>query len=50
MSKRRQQDLTDEQFKQLLREISKRFAIAGAVVIAFGLAIIALAYLLGGTH
>ena len=48
MSKR-QQDITDEQFKQLLREISKRFAIAGAVVIVFGLAIIALV-LLGGAH
>jgi len=32
MSKR-QQDITDEQFKKLLREISKRFAIAGGVVI-----------------
>ena len=49
MSKR-QQDITDEQFKQLLREISERFAIAGAVVIVFGLAIIALVYLLGGAH
>ena len=48
MSKR-QQDITDEQFKQLLREISKRFAIAG-VVILIGLAIIALVYLLGGAH
>ena len=49
MSKR-QQDITDEQFKQLLREISKRFAIAGGVVILIGLAIIALVYLLGGAH
>ena len=46
MSKR-QQDITDEQFKQLLREISKRF---GGVVILIGLAIIALVYLLGGAH
>jgi len=37
MSKR-QQEITDEQFKKLLREISKR------------LAIIALVYLLGGAH
>lgn len=47
---KRQQDITDEQFKKLLREISKRFAIAGAVVIVFGLAIIALVYLMGGAH
>ena len=49
MSKR-QQDIADEQFKKLLREISKRFTIAGGVVILFGMAIIALAYLLGGAH
>ena len=49
MSKR-QQDITDEQFKQLLREISKRFAIAGGVGILIGLAISALVYLLGGAH
>lgn len=49
MSKR-QQDITDEQFKKLLREISKRFAIAGTVVIVFGLAIIALVYLMGGAR
>ena len=49
MSKR-QQEITDEQFKKLLREISKRFTIAGGVVILFGMAIIALVYLLGGAH
>ena len=49
MSKR-QQDITDDQLKKLLRQISKRFAIAGGVVILFGMAIIALAYLLGGAH
>ena len=49
MSKR-QQEITDEQFKKLLREIPKRFAIAGGVVILFGMAIIALVYLLGGAH
>ena len=49
MSKR-QQEITDEQFKKLLREISKRFTIVGGVVILFGMAIIALVYLLGGAH
>ena len=49
MSKR-QQEITDEQFKKLLRELSQRFAIAGGVVILFGMAIIALVYLLGGAH
>ena len=49
MSKR-QQEITDEQFKRLIREISIRFAIAGGVVILFGMAIIALVYLLGGAH
>ena len=49
MSKRHR-NITDEQYKKLLREISKRFAIAGGVVILFGMAIIALAYLLGGAH
>lgn len=41
-------DYSDEDFKKLLREISKRFAIAGLVVIAAGLIIYALAYFLHG--
>lgn len=37
-------DITDEQFKKLLREISKRFAILGGIVILIGLAIILIMY------
>ena len=44
-------DITDEQFKKLLREISKRFAILGGIVILIGLAIILIMYFwMGGTH
>ena len=43
--------MQDEDFKKLLREISKRFAIAGLVVIALGAAIIGFMYLFyGGIH
>ena len=45
------QNYSDEDFKKLLREISKRFAIAGLVVIALGAAIIGFMYLFyGGIH
>lgn len=45
------QNYSDEDFKKLLREISKRFAIAGLVVIALGAAIIGFMYLFyGGVH
>ena len=37
-------DITDEQFKKLLQEISKRFAILGGIVILIGLAIILIMY------
>ena len=44
-------DITDEQFKKLLREISKRFAILGGIVILIGLAIILIMYFwMGGSR
>ena len=44
-------DITEEQLKKLLREISKRFAILGGIVILIGLAIILIMYFwMGGTH
>lgn len=44
----KKQDYTDDEFKKLLREISKRFAICGLVVIVIGFAIVALMYFLYG--
>ena len=43
-------DITDEQFKKLLREISKRFAIMGGILIIVGFLIILFMYLWTGGH
>ncbi|MDO5749793.1 MAG: hypothetical protein Q4P78_01150 [Rothia sp. (in: high G+C Gram-positive bacteria)] len=45
---KKQDEYYDQLFKQLLREISKRFLIAGLLVIAVGALIILLMYLFYG--
>ena len=40
MARRRNDDISPEEFRELMREINKRMIIAGIIVIGVGLAII----------
>ncbi|WP_237199572.1 hypothetical protein [Rothia nasimurium] len=40
MARRRNDDISPEEFRELMREINKRMIIAGLIVIGIGLAII----------
>ncbi|MGV3149583.1 hypothetical protein [Rothia sp. 11273D007AR] len=40
MARRRNDDISPEEFRELMREINKRMIIAGLIVIGVGLAII----------
>ncbi|HJD50684.1 MAG TPA: hypothetical protein H9908_02250 [Candidatus Rothia avistercoris] len=40
MTRRRNDDISPEEFRELMREINKRMIIAGIIVIGVGLAII----------
>ena len=40
MARRRNNDISPEEFRELMREINKRMIIAGIIVIGVGLAII----------
>ncbi|WP_237185158.1 hypothetical protein [Rothia nasimurium] len=42
MARRRNDDISPEEFRELMREINKRMIIAGLIVIGVGLAIIGL--------
>ncbi|HIY95130.1 MAG TPA: ERF4 family protein [Candidatus Rothia avicola] len=42
MARRRNNDISPEEFRELIREINKRMIIAGLIVIGVGLAIIGL--------
>ncbi|MBF0808553.1 hypothetical protein [Rothia nasimurium] len=42
MARRRNNDISPEEFRELMREINKRMIIAGLIVIGVGLAIIGL--------
>ncbi|WP_180377866.1 MULTISPECIES: hypothetical protein [Rothia] len=48
MARRRNNDITPEEFRALMREINKRLIIAGLIVIGFGLGVIGLMQLLYG--
>ncbi|WP_237207267.1 hypothetical protein [Rothia nasimurium] len=49
MARRRNDDISPEEFRELMREINKRMIIAGLIVIGVGLAIIALMTLMYGS-
>ncbi|WP_237208649.1 hypothetical protein [Rothia nasimurium] len=48
MARRRNDDITAEEFRALMREINKRMVIAGLVVVGVGLAIIGVMTLVYG--
>lgn len=50
MARKRNTDITAEEFRELMREINKRLLIAGLIVVGFGLLIIALVAIFGGAH
>ncbi|MDO4821234.1 MULTISPECIES: hypothetical protein [Rothia] len=49
MARRRNDDISPEEFRELMREINKRMIIAGLIAIGVGLAIIALMTLMYGS-
>ena len=48
MARRRNDDITAEEFRALMREINKRMVIAGLIVVGVGLAIIGVMTLVYG--
>ncbi|MEX3630878.1 hypothetical protein [Rothia sp. (in: high G+C Gram-positive bacteria)] len=50
MARRRKEDISPEEFRELMREINKRMIIAGLIVIMAGLLIIGALALWGGPN